>query len=338
VPSSMIFASLVVLWLLILVPAVARRRQEVARPSVAALSGRVLDRPRRVPGQGPATGREREVDGMDETGRVDDPVDDAHDVYVDGADDDRDDNRDDNRDDDRDDLFTHRVVRDDRRWERPPPRYRPGRGGFDPEAAALAARTRYAFRQRVVLAMLITALVTGVIAAVAFSGMWWAHGAVDAALVSYLVYLRRQVRLEEAIRERRAARMAGTLRRTAADDPELDAWARRGRELTRRDDRYPVAEDDDGYDEGYDDWDEQDSADDRLDEEPERITGTAPPLLDRDDEVEPIETEPALPRLRPAPPPALPAGTSLVEADEDDPELYDLEGPARPGYRRAAGE
>ena len=47
-PSSMIFASLVVLWLLILVPAVARHRQEVARPSVAALSGRVLARsPRR---------------------------------------------------------------------------------------------------------------------------------------------------------------------------------------------------------------------------------------------------------------------------------------------------
>ena len=58
VPSSMIFASLVVLWLLILVPAVARHRQEVARPSVAALSGRVLARsPRR---------RSQEVDRMGE--------------------------------------------------------------------------------------------------------------------------------------------------------------------------------------------------------------------------------------------------------------------------------
>src|SRR5687768_8828976 len=149
----MIFASLVVLWLLILVPAVARRRQEVARPSVAALSGRVLDRPRRVPGQ--ATGREREVDGMDEeTTRGED--------HVDG--------------DQTDDLFTHTVdEREDRRWERPPPRYRPGRGGFDPEAAALAARRRYAFRQRVVLTMLIMALVTGVIAAFALSGLWWVH-------------------------------------------------------------------------------------------------------------------------------------------------------------------
>jgi hypothetical protein len=318
VPSSMIFASLVVLWLLILVPAVARRRQEVARPSVAALSGRVLDRPRRVPGQGPATGREREVDGMDdETGRVEDHVD--HDQA--------------------DDLFTHTVAeRDDRRWERPGPRYRPGRGGFDPEAAALAARTRYAFRQRVVLTMLITAVVTGLVAAFAVPGIWWAHGAVDIALVGYLVYLRRQVRLEEAIRERRAARMAGTRRPSAADDPELDAWARRGRELTRRDDRYEAVEDDpdDQYDDEYDGWDEQDGDDDVPDEEPERPTGTR--TASRDDEAEPVATEPALPRLRPAPPPALPAGTSLVEADEDDPELYDLDGPARPGYRRAAGE
>jgi hypothetical protein len=313
VPSSMIFASLVVLWLLILVPAVARRRQEVARPSVAALSGRVLDRPRRVPGQ--ATGREREVDGMDdEPDRVEDHVDDDH----------------------AEDLFTHAVAeRDDRRWERPEPRYRPGRGGFDPEAAALAARTRYAFRQRVVLTMLITAVVTGLIAALAVPGVWWAHGAVDIALVAYLVYLRRQVRLEEAIRERRAARMAGTRRPSAADDPELDAWARRGRELTRREDRYQADDEDDHYD----DWDEQDDADDDvLDDEPERVTGAGGPLRDREDDAQPVEAEPALPRLRPAPPPALPAGTSLVEADEDDPELYDLDGPARPGYRRAAGE
>jgi hypothetical protein len=332
VPSSMIFASLVVLWLLILVPAVARRRQEVARPSVAALSGRVLDRPRR----GPVTGREGEVDGMDETERVDEPVDDARDddARDDEVLDDGDHDEDDDHDDARDDLFTHAAVeREDGRWERPLPRYRPGRGGFDPEAAAFAARRRYAFRQRVVLAMLITALVTGVIAAVAVPGMWWAHAAVDLALVSYLVYLRRQVRLEEAIRERRAARMAGTRRTAAADDPELDAWARRGREITRREDRYPAAEDE--ADEQYDDWDDQDPADDDA---RERITGTGAPLREREDEPEPVDAEPALPRLRPAPPPALPAGTSLVEADEDDPELYDLDGPARPGYRRAAGE
>jgi len=326
VPSSMIFASLVVLWLLILVPAVARRRQEVARPSVAALSGRVLERP--LQRQGPATGREREVDRMDEVERGE----------TRGRD---------------DDPGWAAEERDDRRWERPPPRYRPGRGGFDPEAAALTARARYAFRQRVVLAMLIVAVVTGVIAAVAVPGLWWPHAAVDLVLVGYLVYLRRQVRLEESIRERRAARMAGTRRTAAADDPELDSWARRGRDLTRREADEAYADD---LDDEYTDYDEDGElerrperddrdadragADDLLDEEPERVPGTGEPLRSTRGRAEPEDedAEPALPRLRPAPPPALPAGTALVEADEDDPELYDLDGPARPDYRRAAGE
>ena len=76
-------------------------------------------------------------------------------------------------------------------------RYRPGRGGFDPEAAAVIARAKYAYRQRVVLAMLIGAVVTAVTAGVAFPALWWGHGAIDLVLVSYLVYLRRQVRIED---------------------------------------------------------------------------------------------------------------------------------------------
>jgi hypothetical protein len=301
VPSSMIFASLVVLWLLILVPAVARHRQEVARPSVAALSGRVLERPRQR--TRPAGGRELEVDVKDEA--------DDRSEWTDETD-------------------------DEQRWERPPPRYRPGRGGFDPEAAALAARARYTFRQRVVLTMLIVALVTGVVAAVAVPGLWWPHAAVDLALVGYLVYLRRQVRLEEAIRERRAARMAGTRRPSAAEDPELDEWARRGREVTRRESagHHESKTEDDGFD-------EEDDRADLLDEEPERVQGTGEPLRkpgSRAPLPDPVEGEPALPRLLPAPPPALPDGTSLVETAEDDLELADLDGPTGPDYRRAAGE
>ena len=230
VPSSMIFASLVVLWLLILVPAVARHRQEVARPSVAALSGRVLARsPRR---------RSQEVNRMDE--RYGTGADDGQmvatcppEVHVPSA------RTELSFDDDAKPAIEDVAAdvddwadTDERLWERPPARYRAGRGGFDAEAAALAARTRYAFRQRVVLAMLVTAIATGVAAAVALQGLWWGHAAVDILLVGYLVYLRRQVRLEEAIRARRAARMAGTRRPPAADDPELDEWAERGRTAT----------------------------------------------------------------------------------------------------------
>ena len=58
-PSSLIFVGLVVLWLLILVPIVARRRQEVPRPGHAARAGRVLQRPVR------RSGRVEEMDDME---------------------------------------------------------------------------------------------------------------------------------------------------------------------------------------------------------------------------------------------------------------------------------
>ena len=327
-PSSMIFASLVVLWLLILVPAVARHRQEVARPSVAALSGRVLARsPRR---------RSQEVDVMverDETvveaGRVVTATRTAE-VRVPSA---RTELRLDNDgeptegsavDHDGDEGGDWAAEQpDDRLWERPPPRYRAGRGGFDAEAAALTARARYAFRQRVVLAMLVMAVGTGVVAGVALPVLWWVHGAVDVVLVGYLVYLRRQVRMEEAIRARRAARMAGTRRPSAAEDPELDDWAERGRAASL------PAEADETDDDLQADADPE-TAPEASDDEDEDVAPAAPEVPDV---VE--EERPALPRLRPTPPPPLPAGTALVEDEEDELELDDG---SAPGYRRAAGQ
>ncbi len=329
-PSSMIFASLVVLWLLILVPAVARHRQEVARPSVAALSGRVLARSPR---------RRSQEDGMverDETvvdaarvvtatrtaevrvpsARTELRFDDAE-PTEDSADGVGDDAVDDVADDAGEDWAEDRS--DDRLWERPPARYRAGRGGFDAEAAALTARARYAFRQRVVLAMLVLAVATGVAAGVALPVLWWAHGAVDVLLVGYLVYLRRQVRMEEAIRARRAARMAGTRRPSAADDPELDDWAERGRAATRQADS-----------------EEADEADDDLAADPDPETTADAEDEDVTPAPEVVEEErPALPRLRPTPPPPLPAGTALVEDEEEE---LDLDDGSAPGYRRAVGQ
>jgi hypothetical protein len=327
VPSSMIFASLVVLWLLILVPAVARHRQEVARPSVAALSGRVLARSPR---------RRSQEDGMverDETvvdaGRVVTATRTAE-VRVPSArtelrfdePEPAEDSADGVGDDAVDDAAGEDWAEDqsdDRLWERPPARYRAGRGGFDAEAAALTARARYAFRQRVVLAMLVLTVATGVAAGVALPVLWWAHGAVDVLLVGYLVYLRRQVRMEEAIRARRAARMAGTRRPSAADDPELDDWAERGRVATRQ------AESE-----------EADEADDDLAADPDPETTAVADAEDEDVAPEVVEEErPALPRLRPTPPPPLPAGTALVEDEEEE---LDLDDGSAPGYRRAVGQ
>lgn len=329
-PSSMIFVGLVVLWLLILVPAVARHRQEVARPSVAALSGRVLERPHRRhtvevdamdDSRSVATRTEREEPRVPAARSAGDQATDEPDVAV--LDNDNDNDAD--ADADADEGYEEGDYADDRVWERPPPRYRPGRGGYDPEAAALAARARYGFRQRVVLVLFVVAAVSAVVAAVAISTVWWVHGAADLGLVGYLAYLRRQVRMEEAIRDRRSARMAGTRRRPAADDPDLDEWAQRGREAVQVEDE--VEEDEPFVEEGNE-----------LEiEEPERVSGTGASLSTATELKDPVE-ENALPRLQPAPPLALPAGTALVQADDEDPELYDLDGPVRPDYRRAVGE
>ena len=62
-PSSFIFTGLVVVWLLILVPAVARHQQEVARVDGALLGGRVLVRSARRGGQSSDEGDSVDDDG-----------------------------------------------------------------------------------------------------------------------------------------------------------------------------------------------------------------------------------------------------------------------------------
>lgn len=100
-----------------------------------------------------------------------------------------------------------------------PRRYRPGRGGFDPQAAELAARARYSFRQRVVLGLLLTALATGLLAGFALPMLWSVHAFVDLILFGYLAYLRRQVRIEQEVRQRRAIRAARARQAIAARPP-----------------------------------------------------------------------------------------------------------------------
>jgi len=96
--------------------------------------------------------------------------------------------------------------------------FRPGRGGYDAEAAAAAAQARYVVRQRLVLGLVLLAVATGLLAGgLHVAGGWYLHAAVDLCLVGYLVYLRRQVRVEQAIRARRAARMAGSRYRADTD-------------------------------------------------------------------------------------------------------------------------
>ena len=105
----------------------------------------------------------------------------------------------------------------------PERRYKAGRGGYDPEIAAQLARAKYIFRQRVVLALVLAALTSVVLALTVSTLLWWMHAALDATIAIYLGYLRRQVRIEEQVRQRRAARLAASgPRASAAADVTAD--------------------------------------------------------------------------------------------------------------------
>ncbi len=173
VPSSLIFAALAVAWLVVLVPMIAKRRQEVVRTAEAALASRVLRRP-----------------DLPRAMLM-------HDVEV--------------------PMIGERIAeREPASYER---RYRPGRGGYDPEVAAQVARAKYVFRQRVVLGLAVGAVATLVLALTTSSLLWWLHAALDMTVIGYLGYLRLQVRIEEEVRQRRAARLAGS--RAGIADPDV---------------------------------------------------------------------------------------------------------------------
>ena len=89
---------------------------------------------------------------------------------------------------------------------RPVP-HRPGRGGFDPEAAEATRAYRYQQRRRVTLILLVATVAFTVAALVLINWLWFGAAISLALLVGYLTYLRRQVRIEAAIRQRRMERL-----------------------------------------------------------------------------------------------------------------------------------
>jgi hypothetical protein len=176
--------------------------------------------------------------------------------------------------------------------------FRPGRGGYDPETARIVAQAKYAFRRRVVAFMLVASLATAVVAGVLYPTVWWGHGGVDVALVGYLVYLRRQVRMEEDIRARRQARLAQARRRAPVARPASEQQQHQAAVGTSASAGVAVAE-------------------------------PVANVL--------VEDEPRLapqPRFQHKTRP----GTVVVEADDEDPMFVELEGPQYQPYRRAVGE
>lgn len=281
-PSSLVVVALVVAWLVVLVPMIVRKRQEVAKTGDSELAARVVR----------SGTSEAELDTEEAAMEQDDEIrEDLAEELVAEVTDTSEDVPD-------DDAGQADMSYYDDGYER---RYRPGRGGFDPEAAAVIARAKYAFRQRVVLAMIIGAILTAVGASVVFAQLWWAHGFIDLVLVSYLVYLRRQVRIENEIRERRLARMQRVRRAQAA---QAEAYARAAQYAVEE----PV-------------------------HEPRTVEEYVEEVYHQD---EPARRERVVDG--PPAPPVYRGNAVVVDVDDEDPAFEDLEDPGNLPYRRAVGE
>jgi hypothetical protein len=288
-PSSLIIVALAAAWLVVLVPMVARKRQEIVRTGDAALAARVVR-------SGAARSEQREEFAMSDNDRDTDTFDDE-DVFE-AADPDAD------LEDEVDDVEPGEQSPLARPTERSAGRYRPGRGGFDPEAAEIAARAKYAHRQRVVLGLIAVAVVTAVVAGFLLPVVWWAHGLADLTLVGYLVYLRRQVRIENEIRQRRLSRlggMPGTER--SAHRAEPTAIAPQAAE--------PVPQ-------------------------AAEPTGTVDAVADVD--IAGRERSFPVAERRPTPTSRLRRNAVVVDLDDEDPAFHELDQPAATPYRRAVGE
>ncbi len=304
-PSSLVVVALVLAWLVVLVPMTVRKRQEVAKTADSELAARVV---RSGSGEAEEDTRDdveysmeeapmRDTDGIDEDfgGELAEPAERADESSEDAA-----------HEPERDEMSA--GYYDDEAELYHARRFRPGRGGFDPEAAAIIAKAKYAFRQRVVLAMLVGAVVTAVVGGVAYPMAWWGHGAIDLVLVSYLVYLRRQVRIETEIRERRLARMdrvrQARAHAVARRRPAEPAFVETEPELAET------------YTEPY--------------AEPEQL----------EDEYDPEEAVGPRERVSDGPytPPVIRAGAVLVDVDDEDPAFVELDEPGSLPYRRAVGE
>jgi hypothetical protein len=115
-----------------------------------------------------------------------------------------------------------------------------------PTAAAVSAR-KYKFRKRMLMVMTLAVLASAGAAATVAPWAWWACGSISAVTLLYLSYLRRQTRIEERLRRRRAQRLARSrLGVENTDDREFDVVPSRlrrpGSAVLEIDDEDPIFE------------------------------------------------------------------------------------------------
>jgi hypothetical protein len=121
------------------------------------------------------------------------------------------------------------------------------RHGYESKTAAKVAARKFAFRKRMLMAMAVLLLVSAVAAYVVSTTFWWATGSIGAITILYLGYLRRQTRIEEQVRRRRAQRMMRShLGVENTNDPEFDVVPARlrrpGSVVLEIDDEDPIFE------------------------------------------------------------------------------------------------
>jgi hypothetical protein len=79
---------------------------------------------------------------------------------------------------------------------------------YESKTAAAVSVRKYKFRRRLLMFLAVAVVASAAAAFTVAPVAWWACGAVGAVTLLYLVYLRRQTRIEERLRRRRAQRMA----------------------------------------------------------------------------------------------------------------------------------
>jgi hypothetical protein len=113
-------------------------------------------------------------------------------------------------------------------------------------ATAVSVR-KYKFRKRMLTTMVLMVVASAVAAALLGSTLWYVCGAITAVTILYLGYLRRQTRIEERLRRRRAQRVARSrLGVENTDDRQFDVVPARlrrpGSVVLEIDDEDPIFE------------------------------------------------------------------------------------------------
>jgi hypothetical protein len=113
-------------------------------------------------------------------------------------------------------------------------------------SAAVTAR-KYKFRKRMLTVMTLATVAAAAVAFTVTPVAWWACGSIGAMTLLYLAYLRRQTRIEERLRRRRAQRIARSrLGVENTDDREFDVVPSRlrrpGSVVLEIDDEDPIFE------------------------------------------------------------------------------------------------